>query len=370
VNILLLSTHLNAGGITSYLLTLSKGLIEQGHDVHIASSGGDNEDEFIAMGAMFLKLNIRTKSELSPKLYRALGLFRKYIKENSIHIIHSQTRITQVMGQLLMKSTGCPYLSTCHGYFRVRLSRRIAPCWGQAVIAISEAVRGHLKKDFKVLEENIFLIPNGIDLNKFSMIADDKKRSIRAELHLSDDKPVLGIIARLSDIKGQDILISAMKQVVREVPSVKLLIVGEGRMESSLKGMVLSLELNDHVFFHPVVNQTVKYLSALDIFVMPSRQEGLGLSVMEAQACGLPVVASNVGGLPSLIKNGTTGILVEPQSSDALAKALVELLKSPQRWKPMGLAARKFIEATYSSGKMVNKTIELYRRLADTYKHE
>lgn len=366
MNILLLSTHLNAGGITSYLLTLSKGLIDQGHAVHVASSGGDTENEFIAMGAIFLKLNIRTKSELSPKLYNALGLLKKYIEENSIHVIHSQTRITQVMGQLLMKSTGCPYLSTCHGYFKARLSRRIAPCWGRDVIAISEAVRGHLKKDFEVLEENIVLIPNGIDLNKFQLITDDKRRSVRAELHLSDDEPVLGIIARLSDIKGQDILIPAMKQVAKEVSNVKLLIVGEGRMESSLKEMVQSLKLNDHIFFYPVVNQTVKYLSALDIFVMPSRQEGLGLSVMEAQACGLPAVASNVGGLPSLIKNGTTGILVEPQNPDALGKALVELLKNPQGWKPMGLAARKFIEETYPSGKMVDKTIELYRRLANT----
>lgn len=336
--------------------------------MHVASCGGNREEAFIASGVRLLNINIRTKSELSPRLYLALPHLRRYVKEHNIEIIHAHTRITQVMGRLLKTLTRRPYVSTCHGYFKPRFSRRIFPCWGDAVIAISQAVCDHLKKDFGVKKEKTALIPSGLDLEAFPLIDEEKRKRNRRRLGLSDE-PLIGIVARLSDVKGQDILIKAMKKVIERIPRARLLIAGEGKWESSLKDLARSLGLTDHVLFYAGVNETVDSLSMLDVFAMPSRSEGLGLSVMEAQACGLPVAASRVGGIPSLIEDGQTGFLVEPENPDALAGALVKILENPGLAKRVGSAARKFIEENCSSDKMVDKTLALYKGVIDK-RHE
>lgn len=362
MNILFLSTHLNTGGITSYLFTMTKGLLHRGHQVHVVSSGGNMEKEFLSIGAKLLTLNIRTKSELDPKIYLALKPLRRYIQENKIDIVHSQTRITQVMGTLLKRFDRTPYLSTCHGFFKTRLSRKLVPCWGDAVVAISKAVEEHLIDDFAVAGEKVVLIESGIDLQEFAFVDDAMKREHRKRFGLGDE-PIVGIVARLSDVKGPDILIEAMSKVVPLIPDAKLLLVGEGKMEGALRKMVERLNLAGNVRFFSIVNKTFEMLSIFDIFAMPSRQEGLGLSIMEAQAAGLPVVASRVGGIPSLIEDGKTGVLVEPENSSDLAEAIVKLFGDRDRLKEIGAAGRTFIQKTYSADKMVDKIEELYKRL-------
>ena len=362
MNVLFLSTHLNTGGITSYLHVMAKGLIQRGHHVHIVTSGGNMEREFLSVGVKLFTLNIRTKSELDPRIYFALPSLARYIRENKIDLIHAQTRITQIMGGLLKKLTGKPYLSTCHGFFKTRLSRRLVPCWGDAVIAISKAVEGHLRYDFKVSGKKVFLVESGIDLEEFALIDESVKKECRVRFNFGDE-PIIGIVARLSDVKGQDILIEAMSKVVAHVPSAKLLLVGEGKMEKALRDKVRHLNLNDHVRFFSIVDRTYEMLSLFDVFAMPSRQEGLGLSIMEAQAAGLPVVASRIGGIPSLIEDGKTGVLVEPENHDALAEAIITLLQDRARMNKIGMAGREFIGRNFSADKMLDKVVVLYEQL-------
>ena len=365
MNILFLTTHLNAGGITSYLFTLAGGLVHRGHRVHVISGGGDRHDDFRSAGAQVTALKIRTKSELDPRIYCALKPMECYIAQYGIDCIHSQTRITQVMGTLLKKRTGCPHISTCHGFFKRRLSRRLFPCWGEKVIAISSAVKRHLMDDFGVTPDKIILIESGVDLNDFAPVSQVTRIQQRKKYGLVDE-PVIGMIARLSEVKGQDILIRSMPQVMTRVPRAKLLLVGEGKTQETLRGMVKRMNLTGHVRFIPLVNKTMEMLQLCDIFVMPSRQEGLGLSIMEAQAFGLPVVASRVGGIPSLIEHGQTGLLVEPENPRALADAIIELCNNPQRSRDIGTAARQFIQKHHSANRMVDETEALYRSVMDS----
>ena len=362
MNILFLTTHINSGGITTYLKTLTRGFLERKHRVVVVSSAGDTQEDFISLGAQVKILNIKTKSELSPKIYLSLGKIEKIINEENIHIIHAHTRITQVAAHILKKRTSRAYVSTCHGFFRKRISRRLFPCWGDKVIAISEAVASHLKSDFRVSEEKIAIIPSGIPLKDFSLTSEAQKIELRKEYNLQEE-PILGMVARFSEVKGQDILIKAMKKIVQEFPKTKLLLIGEGKTGQELKDLVHFYSLEDHVLFFPVVNQTAKFLSLMDVFVMPSRQEGLGISVMEAQAAGLPVVASRVGGIPSLIEQGKTGFLVETENSDQLAETVIKLLKDPYKAREIGTAARKFIEHNHSADRMIEKTLNVYERL-------
>ncbi|MFH1359907.1 MAG: glycosyltransferase family 4 protein [Candidatus Omnitrophota bacterium] len=361
MNILILSTHCHTGGIASYILTLTKSLLSRGHRVIVVSSGGDRVNDLIAMGARHQTFALRTKSELNPRLYLSLKKLRELIRNEKIDIIHAHTRVTQVIGFFLQKMSQKPCVCTCHGFFKPRLSRKIFPCWGNRTIAISEAVRRHLEKDFHVPKDKIDLIPNGIDLDEFRLIDEKTKEDRRKEFHL-DQGPVIGIIARLSDVKGHDILISAMKHIVQEIPQARLMIIGEGKREDLLKQMTKELGLAQNISFYPIVNKTAWILPIFDIFVMPSIQEGLGLSVMEAQAVGLPVVASRVGGIPSLIQDNETGVLVSSKDPKELGRAVIALLKDPIRAKKIGESARLFIQKEFSAEKMVEKTIACYQK--------
>jgi glycosyltransferase involved in cell wall biosynthesis len=154
-----------------------------------------------------------------------------------------------------------------------------------------------------------------------------------------------------------------MPAVLARFPGVRLLIVGEGKMGLELKRQVARLGLEQRVIFLPVVNRTAEILPLLDIFVLPSLQEGLGLSAMEAQAAGLPVIASRVGGLISLIEDGRTGRLVEPRNSGQLSGAILDLLEHPENARDMGRRARTFIEQEYSAERMARDTVKMYERI-------
>jgi glycosyltransferase involved in cell wall biosynthesis len=362
VNILLISTHCNAGGITSYLYTITKGMIRRGHTVHIATSGGNMDEAFKSAGAEVKNYNIRTKSELDPRIYMALRPLARYIRDHDINVIHAHTRITQVMGVFLKKMTGCPYVATCHGFFKTKVSRRLAPCWGDEVIAISSAVSDHLINDFHMPSQKVQLIESGVDLEAIRPADESVKIEQRNRFNLGD-APVIGNVARLSDVKGPDILIDAMKSIVACIPECQLILVGEGKMEGDLRNRVKRLELQEHVRFLSVINRTSEMLTLFDVFVMPSRQEGLGLSIMEAQAAGLPVVASRVGGIPSLIEDGRTGILVEPEDSAALALAIINLFQDKNRLKAIGVAGRESIKNNYNVELMLDKTENFYKRM-------
>ncbi|MCM8800953.1 MAG: glycosyltransferase family 4 protein [Candidatus Omnitrophica bacterium] len=359
MNILYLTTHLNVGGITSYLLTLTKGMLKRGHNVYLASSGGKVLDRFLKEGIVHMTIPIRTKADLSPRILLSLIKLKKYIQKNNIQIIHSHTRVTQVLGELIQYALRKPYLSTCHGFFKLRLIRRILPCWGMRVIAISEAVKEHLIKDLKVDPEKIRVIYNGIDLENLCLFKPEERIKIKERFSLKD-APLVGIIARLSEVKGHIYLIKAMKKVLSYLADVKLVIVGEGRLRQRLTCLVKELEIEKNVVFLPYITDTRQLLSVTDLFVMPSLEEGLGLSLMEAMASGVAVVASDVGGIRNLIQHNYNGILVKPRDIEGLAKAIIEVLLDKQKKEYLGRNARLFINQHFSQEKMVLETEQVY----------
>lgn len=359
MNILYLTNHLNIGGISSYVLTLAAGLHKKGHRVYIASIGGQLLPKFIEQDITCFRIPIKTKSEISPKVLISLGMMLKYVKEEKIDIIHANTRVTQVLACLIEKFSGVPFISTCHGFFKKRLSRRIFPCWGWKVIAISAEVKKHLRDDFGLKEEKIRIINNGIDITKFNPKNKDSAVDYKGKLGLGIG-PVVGIIARLSDVKGHIYLIQAMKFVLEKYPHAQLLIVGEGKMEKELVALSRKMGIEKSVFFSPNILETKDTLSVIDIFVLPSLKEGLGLSLMEAMAMGIAVIGSNVGGIKSLIENGVSGLMVEPRDYKQLSNAIIELLGDRQKREFFGKNARIFIEKNFLQERMVSETEKVY----------
>ena len=361
MKILLLTTHLDFGGISIYCVSLAKALKEMGHEVAVSSSGGVLTSELKAAGIGHIQLNIRTKSELSPLVWKAYKKLEVIFKTQRPDIIHVHTRVTQAVACMIYKKTGIQYLSTCHGFFRPHLGRKMFGFCGKKVIAISEAVREHLVNDLKAKKETIALIHNGIDVKKFQAVVSEKQKSAyRSRLGIKNG-PVVGIIARLSPVKGHRFLLGAMKEVLKKYPHAQLLIIGDGPQKRNLIELTIGLGLGKCTFIEESTMDTRLALSVMDIFVLPSIQEGLGLSAMEAMVAGVPVIGSNVGGVYSLIKDDQTGILVPPQDPLALAAAIIRLLDDKGLGLNMANAARELIKEKFSLEDMAKKVERLYK---------
>ena len=354
-----MANHLNVGGISSYLLTLAGGLKQKGHQIYLASSGGELQDKFIQAGITIFKVPLKTKNEISPKILISFWKLKKFSRELNIDIIHSHSRTTQVVGCWLGRALARPHIFTCHGFFKPKLMRRIFGCWGQKVIAVSQPVKDHLIIDFKLKESKVKVINNGIDTKNFG---DFSAREIVRKSLAPPDAFLVGIIARLSDVKGHLYLIQAMSEVVKNFPSARLLIIGQGKMKAALIKEIASLGLKNSVRIMAEVQNTKDLLAAMDIFVMPSLQEGLGLALMEAMAQGVAVVGSAVGGIKSLIQDRLNGLLVAPADAPAIAGAIITLLKDAQLRRALGAQAREFIMANFSQEEMVDKTEIIYQQ--------
>lgn len=359
MNILYLANHFNVGGITSYILTLAKGMKKKGYNAYVAAGKGELSNLLAQEGIAYIPIPAKTKAEISLNVLASFLKLLPEIKKKNIDIIHANTRVTQVIGCLLSHYTHKPFISTCHGFFNKRFFRRIFPCWGAKVIAISEQVKIHLMNDFLIPEAEIRLIHHGIDKEKFIIPANEYIEEKKNELGLSNG-PVIGIIARLSPVKGHVYLIQALKIVLEKFPSAQLLIVGEGKIKQGLVNLCKKLEITKQVNFVPNTLDTKAILSVMDIFVLPSLHEGLGLSLMEAMIMGRAVIGTEVGGIKALIHGGVNGLLVKPENVLQLSDAIIELLLDSGKRKILGNNAKIFIEENFSEEKMIHQTEKLY----------
>ncbi|MBN1405773.1 MAG: glycosyltransferase family 4 protein [Candidatus Omnitrophica bacterium] len=364
MNILLLTTRLNLGGIGVYVATLACALKKRGHKVIVASSGGELEDILKSKGIEHVHISINTSSEIGPHVMIAAMKLLKIIRKENIQLIHAQTRVAQVIAQYLEKFSKVTFVTTCHGFFKRRFIRILLPCWGRRVIAISDAVREHLVNTMKVSKENIELVYNGIDASVAQRhYSKEEITAFKKEFNLKADK-VIGITARMSSVKGHIYLLMAMPKIKQAFPDIQLFMVGSGdkKYEDKLKTMCARLKIEESVIFHPSIRDIHKALVVMDIFVLPSVQEGLGLSILEALAGGLAVVASNVGGIYSVIKHEENGILVPPKDHAALADAVIRLLKDEALAKAMGKRGIEIVNEKFTIDKMVKDTEAFYLR--------
>jgi glycosyltransferase involved in cell wall biosynthesis len=188
--------------------------------------------------------------------------------------------------------------------------------------------------------------------------------NLHAELWLPHHAPIVGNVAALVPHKGQRHLIEAAALVVTRVPDARFVIAGEGELRPALERQIKDHHLEKHVFMTGFRPDVLSVHKAFDIFVMSSVTEGLGTSLLDAMACGKPIVATTAGGMPEVVKDGTTGILVRPRDHEAMADAIVKLLTNEQARREMGAAGQARARVYFSAERMVQDTFEVYRRVA------
>lgn len=372
MKILFITTHLNIGGISTYVVTLAKALKAKGHEVFVASSGGVLVPELVAGGVSHLKIDIRTKSELDPKVFKAVFELCKITKKLGIDVIHAQTRVTQVVGFFVSRLCRKAFITTCHGFFRRNRGRAFFSAWGDRVIAISEAVREHLVKDFRVKKDKVSLIYNGIDIKKFLKdVSEKEKNALKDKFGIRKDHSVIGTVARFTPDKGHDILLYALFEILKVKPNVQLIFVGDGKERSRIVDLAQRLDIFENVIFIRSQLNTVDVLSVIDVFMFtPKRKEGLGIAPLEALASGKPVVGTRVGGISSIIEDGVNGFLVEPSRPELLVEPVVKLLKDKRLYQKMSQAGKEIVIQKFSIDGMRDKVVEIYKEAVQGFSLE
>ena len=242
---------------------------------------------------------------------------------------------------------------------------KVTSCMVDHYITVSDSVKEYLIEKANIFPEKITTIYNGVALNGLTPEGEGAAPDL---FDMEPHESVILAVGRLHRQKGYDYLIRAIATVKREIPSVKLLIAGEGEEENDLKNLVKSLDLSKEVILTGLCREVEKLLNFTELFVLPSLWEGMPNAVLEAMAAAKPVVATRVGGVPELVKDGETGILVPPEDPESLARAIVGLLRNTAQANSMGNAGRKRVQDHFSLTAMVTKTDSLYQKLLNTKK--
>ena len=178
--------------------------------------------------------------------------------------------------------------------------------------------------------------------------------------------PFVGMVARLVPIKGHRYFLDAIPKVLEEIPTARFLLLGDGPLRPALQEQCRHLNISHAVFFLGEHHDIRPFLKGMTVVTLTSLNEGMGRVLLEAQAMGKPVIGTWVGGIPDVIREGESGLLVPPRDAEALSTALISLLKDPERCQKMGIVARGWVNATFGVEEMVSKISRLYEELLQT----
>ena len=294
-------------------------------------------------------------------LYRVLQL----LKSKQIDVIHSHEFAMNAHLALLAKFAGIRHVATVHGkkYYgetgaRRAIYRMVSRFSG--LVAVSEDIKTYLIDTIGVAPNRITVIPNGIAVEDYQRDNIDTAL-IRAQLGFVDDDFLICAIGNLYSVKGHCYLIKAIAKLVPKYKDIRLVIAGRGEEQGALQQLIAELGLEKHVSMLGFRDDVKAILSASELFVMPSLSEGLPLSLLEAMAAKRPVVVTEVGGMPQVIKNEVMGLVVPPGDVDSLEDAISSMLVKDQREKYVDAAFDELV-ASYSMGTMLQRYKMLYTR--------
>mgnify|MGYP001371605594 CR=1 FL=1 len=303
---------------------------------------------------------------------RALWALVRLFRQEKPALVHTHTSKAGVLGRVAAWIARVPaVIHTPHGHvfyghFGPVMTRlflqveRVLSRVTHRLIALTESERDdHL--DRKVGQAARFaVIPSGIDLDRFRQPG-GTVRCKPAVFPCPANAIVVGSVGWLTDIKGHRYLIEAFGQIARDVPSAHLVVVGSGDLKEHLLDLATTLGVRDRVHLIGHRDDVEVCLTGMDLFVLPSLNEGMGRALIEAMAAGLPVVASQVGGVPALIEHERTGLLVPPADSHALAASLRSLLERPDLRRQLGEAGRRSVTERFAAEAMVRALEQLYQ---------
>lgn len=356
MKVLQILPELNVGGVERGTVDLARYLVEQGHESIVVSNGGALVEQLKAQGSKHFQLPVHQKN-IFTAIYCVREL-EKIIRQEKVDIVHARSRVPALIACFASRKTDAEFVTTCHGYYSENIFSH-SMGWGKRVIVISEVIGRHMIEDFGVRAENVRLIPRSVDLEKFRFRPREVGRS----------SFTVTIVGRITPLKGHVYFLKAMAKVLRQKSFVRVRIVGDAppnkaAHKESLQLLVKRLGIADRVEFMGNRSDIPNLLAESDAVVLATiTQEAFGRVLIEAQAVGVPVIATKVGGVVDIVEHEKTGLLVLPKDPDGIAAAVLRLMHEPKLVDEMILEARRRVEEKYTLGVMAERTIEVYNEV-------
>jgi len=329
----------------------------------IVGEKGKLKHEIERLGVECQVIPMPSLKKLNLFLFLA-GFWRifNYARKRKVGLIHCNTSratlyavpVAKILGISLVWQVRIPHPDNL-------LDRFLVPFCSQ-IIAVSQVVKSRFNR-FK--NAHIEVVYNGVDIKKF--LPGSAKGDVRKKFHINNEDRVIGTVGRLSPEKGFEHLISAIRNMVKEYPRIKVLISGGGNEEYRhyLQEKINKLKLSSNIIFMGFYKDIPQILKCMDVYCLPSLSEGFNRSLLEEMACGLPVIATRVGGNIEIVQDGVNGLLVPPSNSERLADAIAELLRDREKARNMGFEGRRIVEENFSIEKNVEKIEAQYLQILE-----
>ena len=358
------------------------------HGLSLESNMGVTEQEALARDlSLAEKRGVRVFT--IPSLVRRLSLKNDFLAFISIyrlvkrikpHIVHTHTSKAGVLGRLASYLAGVPIIiHTPHGHLFhsyygciltnmiVFVERALSLITDKIAALTDREMDEHLERGIASIEKYT-IIHSGIMLQQI-MNKDIDVETGKKKLGIPQNSYVIGVVGRLVPIKGHKYLVSAAKRVTKEFDNTVFVFVGDGYLETILERQAESLGVRKHFIFAGWRNDVIDVLGLFDILVLPSLNEGMGKVLIEGMALSKPIVASSVGGIIDLVKNGDNGILVPARDSDALAEAISKLIRNKNLSQELGKNGKNKVYPEYDTSSMIKQIEDMYESMLNNLVH-
>lgn len=381
LTILRIITRLNVGGPAQHVAFLVGGLNNGLFQSKLAFGVVDRDEgdmSYLARenGIAFTEIAcLKNEAGVVGNLKAFLQLYR-LIRKEMPDFVHLHLLKARFLGGLAAKAAGVPVvLETLHGdlftgyygFFKTQAILMAERILGHLVVdrvlAVSETVKKHILHLRIASAEKVEVIPLGLELKKF-MHRPTLPGKLREELGIQGSNQLVGMVGRIVPIKGHRYFLQAAREVLRVQPKTSFVLVGDGVLRESLELECRQLGIHESVAFLGWRRDLNPLYADMDVVVMSSLNEGTPVSLIEAMTMGKVVVATNVGGVPDLVEDGVTGLLVPPKDPRALADAILRLLKDKDLRKSIGERARASVYPKYDVSRLIQDMGDLYLKLS------
>jgi glycosyltransferase involved in cell wall biosynthesis len=375
LNILETNFHRGWGGQPARILMMSRLMAQRGHRVTLAAPRGS----MLAARAAEAGLPVfDTPAFKKPKFLidaaRDVAAMARHLRAQRYDLIDahgSQDLWTCVVARRLAGRTA-PLVFTRHNTKRVRDHVFNRWLYGREVdhlIAVSRSVLERYESFFRrgvLAPGRVSVVPSAYRPDRFHPGVSGAR--VRAELGLAPDVPLVGVVGRLVEDKGQEVLLRAVPVILKTSPEARFLLVGTGSREPHLRHLAASLGVERAVSFLGFRDDVPEITAALNLSVLPSIDCDASSAVLkEALACGVPVVATSIGGAAEIVDDGETGLIVPPRDPDRLAAAILALLDDPERARAMGRRGSRTVAERFTPERLADETLEVYRRVVERF---
>ena len=369
IKILYLYNHLRYGGAEIGLLTTLKYIDRNRFDCSVVSI-----EKRGAVGEMIEKIGVKvTYLNTDSVLYNLTAIFRvlKILKCQRPDILHTSLFYSNFFGRMaaLFLFRGRPVVITeersmyTEKRFYHILIDNLLERMTDKIIACSRSVIDFTVRQERIPENKFYLIYNAVDSDRFNVR--ESKGEIKKRYHIPETDFVIGTVGSVIPKKGHKFLIEACGDLVKEIPNLKVIIAGGGENRRDLEGLARITGIAQKVQFFDFGNEIPELMKVMDVFVLPSLQEGFPRTLIEAMYMGIAVCASNISGIPEIVRDGENGFLLDPGDPAAITKKIISLYADANLRNRLGSNARKTIESGYLPRDYLESLEGLYSKLCD-----